>query len=141
MTLKHVIAAGLGASMLLMGCQGPASVNTVGPKERRAVPQPIEDERLVTDPIFARQVPVIGLIEGRTDSGLRIVEAEVQNATRVHQGFRYRYSWYGEDGREVRSPTTVWVHESIPPGGMRRLSAIAPSHNAHDFRLELLADQ
>ena len=125
----------------IAGCQGPASVNTVGPKERRATPTPIEDERLITDPLFARRVPVVGLIEGTTDSGLRIVEAEVRNATRVHQAFRYRFTWFGADGREVRSPTAVWVHESIPPGSLRRLSAIAPDHNAHDFRLELLADQ
>lgn len=126
---------------LIAGCQGPASVNTVGPKERRATPTQIEDERLITDPLFARKVPVVGLIEGKTDSGLRIVEAEVRNATRIHQAFRYRFSWFGRDGREVRSPTTVWVHESIPPGSLRRLTAIAPDHNAYDFRLELLADQ
>ncbi len=123
------------------GCAGPASVNTVGPKERSATPTPIEDERLITDPLFARQVPVIGLIEGETDNGLRIVEAEIRNATRIHRGFRYRFTWYGADGLEIRSPTSVWVHESIPPGALRRLTGIAPDRDAHDFRLEILADQ
>lgn len=122
------------------GCQSPASVNTTGPAERRAVPTPIKDERLITDPKFASMVPVTGLIEGRTDSGLRIVEAEVQNLTKVHQGFRYRYSWFDERGLEVRAPTVVWVHESVPPGSLRRLTAIAPTERAHDFRLEIYAD-
>ncbi|USN98848.1 MAG: YcfL family protein [Phycisphaeraceae bacterium] len=131
----------LAAAGLLAACQGPHSVNTVGPAERRALPQRVEDERLITDPLFSKQVYVTGLIEGATDSGLRIIEAEVQNATRIHQAFRYRFSWYGEDGREVRGPTTAWLHESIPPGSLRRLTGIAPNHNAHDFRLELYADQ
>lgn len=126
---------------VVSGCRGPASVNTVGPAERRAVPTPIQDERLITDPIFARVLPVTGLIESRTQSGLRIVEAEVQNTTRLHQPFRYRYSWYDERGLEVRSPTTVWIHETVPPGSLRRLTAIAPSERAHDFRLELYADE
>lgn len=133
----------IGAAALLLtavGCTGPSSVNTAGPADRQAVPTPIEDERVITDPRFAEMVYLVGLIEGRTESGLRIVEAEVVNRTKVHQPFRFRYSWYGSDGLEVRAPTVVWRHESVPPGSLRRLTAIAPSHNAHDFRLELYAD-
>lgn len=139
---KLALAWAGGAAVLLcaVGCTGPSSVNTAGPADRRAEPTPIEDERVITDPEFARMVSLVGLIEGRTESGLRIVEAEVMNRTRVHQAFRFRYSWYGADGLEVRSPTVVWRHESIPPGSLRRLTAIAPDHNAHDFRLELYSD-
>jgi len=139
-TRHTMILASLAGLLAAAGCTGPNSVNTTGPAERRAVPQPIEDERLITDPRFAEMVYVTGLIEGRTESGLRIVEAEVQNTTKVHQPFRYRYSWYNEAGMEVRAPTVVWQHESIPPGSMRRLTSIAPNHRAHDFRLELYAD-
>jgi uncharacterized protein YcfL len=140
---KPLAAIVILASVLVSvpaGCHAPATVNTTGPAERRAVPTPIRDERLITDAKFASMVPVTGLIEGRTDSGLRMVEAEVQNLTKVHQGFRYRYSWFDERGLEVRAPTVVWVHESVPPGSLRRLTAIAPSERAHDFRLEIYAD-
>jgi uncharacterized protein YcfL len=104
------------------------------------VPTPIESEKVVTDPAFAAMVPVVGLIERTTDSGLRMVEAEVQNVTKVHQSFRYRYSWYDDRGLEVRAPTVVWVHETVPPGSLRRLTAVAPTARAYDFRLEMYSD-
>jgi uncharacterized protein YcfL len=126
-----------------VGCQQspPASVNTVGPAERRAVPTPVADERLITDEIFANAAIITGLIEGTTPDGLRVIEAEVQNATTGHVPFRYRTSWYDDRGMEVRGATVVWRHVVLPPGAFRRVTAVAPSVAAHDFRMEFYSDR
>jgi len=128
---------------LLAGCQQtpPASVNTVGPAERRAVPTPVADERLITDEAFANSAVVSGLIEGTSPDGLRIIEAEIQNMTDAHVPFRYRTSWYDDRGLEVRGATVVWRHVTLPPGAIRRVSAVAPSPSAHDFRMEFYSDR
>lgn len=137
---------GLGVAVVgvlaLAGCQQPpASVNTIGGAERRAVPTPVADERLITDELFANAAAVTGLIEGTSPDGLRIIEAEVQNTTNGHLPFRWRTSWYDSRGLEVRAPTVVWRHEVIPPGAIRRVSAVAPSPAAYDFRMEFLSDR
>ena len=130
------------AATLLAGCSTPpASVNTVGPAERRAIPQPVEDERLITDELFANAAVVTGLLEDSTPDGMRIIEAEVQNVTNTHVPYRYRVSWYNDRGLEVRAPTVVWRHEVLPPGAIRRVTAVAPSQAAHDFRIEFYSDR
>ena len=76
-------AGGVGLlALLAAGCQQtpPASVNTVGPTQRRAVPTPVADERLITDEVFASGTIITGLIEGTTPDGLRIIEAEIQKS-------------------------------------------------------------
>ncbi len=135
--------AGLAlVSVVLGGCAGPpASVNTVGPAERRAIPTPVADERLITDELFARSAVVTGLIEGTTPDGLLIIEAEIQNATNGHVPFKYRTAWFDERGLEVRAPTVVWRHQVLPPGAIRRVSAVAPTPGAYDFRMEFLSDR
>ena len=87
------------------------------------------------------QVILLGLIEGITPDGLRIVEAEVQNATRAHAPFKYRTAWFDERGLEVRAPTVVWRHVVLPPGAIRRVSAVAPTASAYDFRMEFYSDR
>ena len=119
----------------------PASVNTVGPAQRRAVPTPVADERLISDELFANTAVITGLIEGTTPEGLRVIEAEVQNASNRHVPFRWRTSWYDDRGMEVRGPTVVWRHEVLPPGAFRRVTAVAPSPSAYDFRMEFLSDR
>lgn len=145
MTQKNTIRA-LFIAMLAAataGCQQspPASVNTVGPAARRAVPTPVADERLITDEIFANTAIITGLIEGTTPDGLRVIEAEVQNATNGHVPFRYRTSWYDDRGLEARGATVVWRHVVLPPGAFRRVTAVAPSAAAHDFRMEFYSDR
>lgn len=136
-------AACIAGSMLAAGCQQPpaASVNTIGPESRRAIPSPVADERLTTDALFAQSAVVSGLIEGVTPEGLRIIEAEVQNATTTHVPFRWRTSWFDDRGLEVRAPTVVWRHEVLPPGAVRRVTAVAPTASAFDFRMEFLSDR
>ena len=137
-----LIAVGLAAVLMIFGgCaqRPPASVNTVGPAARRAVA--VADERLVTDELFAQAAVVTGLIEGTTPEGLRVVEAEVQNTTNGHVPFRYRTSWYDQVGLEVRAPTVVWRHVVLPPGAIRRVTAVAPSASAFDFRMEFYSDR
>ena len=130
-------AAGVFAigTLLLSGCaQPPASVNTVGPAERRAIPTPVADERLITDEVFAQAAVITGLIEGITPDGLRIVEAEVQNATRAHAPFKYRTAWFDERGLEVRAPTVVWrhvVHLSGPSQGRVTSEPLAHAEQMH----------
>ena len=139
--MRTVFAAAV-ASVVLAGCASePASVNTVGPADRRAVPTPVADERLITDEIFAQAAVITGLIEGTTPDGLRLIEAEVQNATRAHVPFKYRTAWFDERGLEVRAPTVVWRHEVLPPGAIRRVSAVAPTASAYDFRMEFYSDR
>ena len=137
-------AAGVGVlALLTAGCQQapPASVNTVGPSQRRAVPTPVADERLITDELFANAAIITGLIEGTTPDGLRLIEAEIQNATTGHVPFRYRTAWYDDRGLEVRGPTVVWRHVVLPPGALRRVTAVASSPAAHDFRMEFYSDR
>ena len=139
--MRTVFAAAV-ASVVLAGCASePASVNTVGPADRRAVPTPVADERLITDEIFAQAAVITGLIEGTTPDGLRLIEAEVQNATRAHVPFKYRTAWFDERGLEVRAPTVVCRHEVLPPGAIRRVSAVAPTASAYDFRMEFYSDR
>lgn len=132
----------LGLVGVLAGChQPPATVNTIGGEERRAIPVPVADERLITDEIFANSAVVTGLIEGTTPDGLRIIEAEIQNATNRHVPFRWRASWYDDRGLEVRAPSVVWRPVVLPPGAIRRVTAVAPTMSAYDFRMEFLSDR
>ena len=140
----HGSAAALLAGLLvsLSGCHTPpASVTTVGPAERRADPTPVADERLITDELFASTAVITGLIEGTTPESLRVIEAEVQNASNGHVPFRWRTSWYDDRGMEVRGPTVVWRHEVIPPGAFVRVTAVAPTPSSYDFRMEFLSDR
>ncbi len=143
MRISGIAILGTLALGWLAGCHSgpPASVNTVGPAQRRAVPTPVADERLITDELFANSAVVTGLIEGTTPDGLRVIEAEVQNATNRHVPFRWRTSWYDDRGLEVRGPTVVWRHEVLPPGAFRRVTAVAVSPAAYDFRMEFLSDR
>jgi|GEM_PF-1874494 len=127
------------ASACLSGCRARQPVvNTAeaaNPEGRATV---IEDRRLVRDPRLASAVQLVGLAEGTNAAGLKVVEAELFNATNGRVAIRYRVEWFGRDGLSVHSSMAVWRDRALLGGERARISAVAPSEQAVDFQLEII---
>lgn len=131
-------ACALASTLLLGACASQPRVNTTDPANPSAVPAFIEDSRVTRDPRLTRDVALVGIIEGDTPAGLKIVEAELYNTSNRRQGIRYRFEWFGAGGMSVNSATSVWRDRALIAGERARISAVAPNPNAVDFQLEII---
>lgn len=133
-----IVACGFAPALLLGACASQPRVNTAESANPASVPHFIEDSRVTRDPRLGRDVALVGIIEGDTPAGLKIVEAELYNASNRRQGIRYRFEWFGAGGLSVGSATSVWRDRALIAGERTRISAVAPNPTAVDFQLEII---
>jgi uncharacterized protein YcfL len=77
------------------------------------------------------------VIESETPGGFRKVQAELFNETNSFKTIRYQFTWFDQDNFAVESPVNAWTTVGIQPQAFARITGIAPTANAVDFRLNL----
>jgi len=135
LALATSLLALLGAGS---GCNtNDHQVNTVEPSNPAYVRRVIEDRRILRDPVTAKAVAILGVIDGSTPDGLTRVGVEVQNQRRSTFRFNYRFDWFDSQGLPVSTPATTMVSQQIEGGQILTLTSVAPQPGAKDFRLSI----
>lgn len=125
-------------ALLASACNSQPRVNTTEAAAKAGEPTIIKDNRLVFDSNLNNSVALVGVAEGASPAGLKVVEAELFNRSRSRQAIRYRFEWFGPDGLAISSGTAVYRDRALLGGERARVSAIAPNDRAVDWQLEII---
>lgn len=117
------------------GCQG---VNATQRAEPRADIDEIDIEKLNYDGTLKLRAAVIRLNETTLDNGFLKVQAEIRNRTLDRQIVNYRFDWIDSSGMQITTSLSSWKTLSLAAKENRLISAVAPTPDAVDFRLNLL---
>ncbi|TVQ33642.1 MAG: DUF1425 domain-containing protein [Phycisphaeraceae bacterium] len=147
MRLLHMIRSGrrllivcaLPFAFCLAGCESQPRVNIAEAAEPTARPTAIDDRRVIRDARLSRYVELVNLFESASPAGLKIVEAELYNASANRRAIRYRFQWFGPEGLAIDSGASVWRDRALLSGERARISGIAPNDRANDFQLDIIA--
>ncbi len=126
-----------GLLVLLLALSGCKSVDTVERINPEAIPDPVADERIVTDPTLRRHITVVEVNRATVSGDLTRVQVRLQNNLRRDRTVQYRFEWYDAEDMFVDSPTSVWRVRTLKGGETIALSDVAPNPRAVDFVLKL----
>lgn len=118
----------------LAGCD---TMNTVEPRDSKAVPNIVADKRIITDTALDQYAFVSAINEGRTPQGLLRIQAEIANTTSDYKNVNYKFEWFDKNGMLVESPSSPWKDLTLEGGERRYVTGVAPNANVVDFRLKL----
>lgn len=124
-----------GALGFVAGC---STVNTIEPAQPAVQQRMIADKRLITDPNLAQSVCVKGLFIA-TSGGLMQVQFQLQNRSSHTQSFVYEIDWFDEHGMLIHLPSKAPIPRTLAGGEGGYITATAPTPQAKNFRLRLLA--
>ncbi len=117
-----------------------STVNTVERAEANATPNLVNDKRIITDGGLSDYAYVAQVSE-RYVGGLLQIQAKIVNSTSATRQVNYKFTWFDKSGMVVPSATSTWLTLVIEGGQNQYISAVAPSKNACDFKLELLPNK
>ncbi len=129
---KTMLIAAVAA--FIAGCD---TMNTVEPRDSKAVPNIVADKRIITDTALDQYAFVSAINESRTPQGLLRIQAEIANTTSDYKNVNYRFEWFDKNGMLVESPSSPWKDLTLEGGERRYVTGVAPSANVADFRLKL----
>jgi uncharacterized protein YcfL len=118
-------------------CVGCRSVNMYEREEGRAVPNPVEDMRVVADSSLAKKARVVGIQEGEVAGGVLKIQCELLNTTRKDQAVTFLFEWFDSDGMQVKTPMSRWQTVRLAAGEAKTVDATAPTKQVVDFRFKL----
>jgi uncharacterized protein YcfL len=122
---------------MLGACSGCRSVNIYAREEARAVPNPIEDARVVTDSSLARKARVVGIQEAEVAGGFLKIQCELLNTTRKDQAVNFLFEWFDSSGMLVKTPMSRWQTVRLSSHESKTVDATAPTKDVVDFRFKL----
>lgn len=85
---------------------------------------------------LARSVELTDIYRDRKKEKLRssMVIKNKEDKARILQ---YRFNWYDIQGLELDNKNIMWLKIDLAPGGSILLKGVAPTPDAHDFRVSL----
>jgi len=138
-SLRLCLLVSLGAAAF--GASGCRSVDTVQRAEPKASPNAVDAERVSTDSRLKKALEVVSVRERETSSGFPQVQVELRSRVDGARRFNYRFAWFDADGFRLREAGASWTPRQIEGGEAIALASTAPSKDAVDFRLKIVARQ
>lgn len=129
----------IAAIAIIAGSSGCDTVNTVQRAQPIGQRQMIADKRIITDASLNRIARIVGINETTGPGGFVKVQVELLNVSSDPQSFSYKFEWLDLNGMQVNTPTSTFIPRQIEARESIFISSIAPSANAKDFRLKLIA--
>ncbi len=130
---------GFFASALLLGACN--SVNTAGPAQPQAMPEPVDYKKVVTNPALEQIVKVVSINKGKVSGDLLKIQVGLENQTYEYQNFAYEFVWFMKDGMQVKTPPPMWKPGQVQGRETIYISGIAPNPRVVDFQLQLLESE
>ncbi len=124
--------------LLLLTCAGCSTVNTVEPADPVMQPDYVTVKQEITDSGLDDIVSVQKVVRSTVSGDLLKIQVELKNKTDSYHRFNYRFSWFDKDGMVVTQGASPWRTSQVEGQETVYISAVSPSPNAQDFRLELL---
>lgn len=127
------------AIAIIAGTSGCDTVNTVERARPVGQRQMVADKRVVTDNALIGITRILGVNETTGPGGFVKIQVELVNMSVNPQSFSYKFEWFDQNGMRVDTPTSTFIPRQLE--GMERtvISCVAPSPNAKDFQLKLIA--
>lgn len=127
------------AAAALTGCRHHF-VNTVENADKAAPPHIIQDTRFITDERLNRCIALQHVNTARTPEGFLKVQLEAVDLrfNRRPYTFKYKFSWFDDQGMQVTTVLSDWTEKSVNPGEVFTIQSIAPTKNCADFKISLM---
>jgi len=122
-------------ALALAGC---STVNTVEPADPVMQPDYVAVKQQITDAGLDDIVSVQHVVRSTVSDDLLKIQVELKNKTDTYHRFNYRFIWFDKDGMVVTQGQSPWRTSQVEGQQTVYISAVSPSPNAQDFRLELL---
>jgi uncharacterized protein YcfL len=135
--MKRLLALATLATAALFASGCATSVNTVSRAEPTALPNFVNDQRVITDASLGRRVAIVSVNEAKVSGDLLQIQVTLQNRSSRPQAITYKFDWIKTDGMQLSSPTGGWKQVQLEGKEQRAISAIATSPTATDFILKL----
>ncbi|MEM8549964.1 MAG: YcfL family protein [Verrucomicrobiota bacterium] len=122
--------------VLLSGCD---TVNTVERQDPIMRPDYVAVNKVITDSDLDDIVSVENVVQSTVSGDLLKIQVELRNKTSSYHRFVYRFQWFDSDGMQVIRVAPPWRPGQIEGREIVYISGVAPSPQAKDFRVQLLA--
>ncbi len=132
-SVPATLALAFGLLSPLSGCGTVNSVSTRGTTASTSVPytQQIND---ALSGLFlkAKDVRLV-----RTPGDVLKAQVDIANDGLSTRHFSYKFDWLDQVGSTIDSKLSTWQQKEIAAGGMDTITAVAPTPQATDFRLQV----
>jgi len=124
---------------LVLGLTACRTVNTTERASPTVTRQMVNDQRIITDRSLDFGARVVSVNQASVGGGdLVKVQVEIQNNSRQHKRFNYKFEWFDQNAMLIQVPAPVWFPKEIEGRETIDISAVAPNPQAKDFRLKLI---
>ena len=127
------------AIAIIAGSSGCDTMNTVERARPVGQRQMVADKRVITDHTLNRIARIVGVNETTGPGGFIKIQVELVNMTTDPQSFSYKFEWFDQNGMRVDTPTSTFIPRQLEARETIVISSVAPSPNAKDFQLKLIA--